>query len=335
MNNQIILENGSEKNEFKNNFILRFNLKDNFFENEKRQHMLNLLFKYNKNRENIELRHITGFMNLYRDEVIFLYKENSIKKILSLFNFGEDFDNKILSSLQNEENNKIKLNEEKEKQKIIFLKEQEERREKEINELREKYLALFEELFENNDLDYQKLGDFLVKNKYEMVRCFDFPLTIKGVCSYFKVSKELKEKILLEQKLEKEQIKQQKEKEKQEKIEAEKKRLNYLSTLGLSEEIFITQSTLKNIFTDKILAEYFPTPFSEAPNPNLSKSYQKAHGLTMKLYRMADVIELVKKGVKPRIKNELKNEYKKMLSAFILDLELEKKSTNKKIISKI
>lgn len=122
----------------------------------------------------------------------------------------------------------------------------------------------------------------------------------------------------------------------QQKIEAYKQREAYLKSLGLDQEIFMTLSTLKEVFTDKIIKEHFPTPFCVSLNPNLSKSYQRDHPETMmKMFRLADVMEKIKAGVKPRIKDTLKEEYRKILLATALDTDLTRKPKANASVRKI
>jgi hypothetical protein len=47
---------------------------------------------------------------------------------------------------------------------------------------------------------------------------------------------------------------------------------------------------------------------------------------------MADVLELIKRGVSIRLKPDLKYEYQKILLAFTLNLKLPKKTDSKTII---
>lgn len=129
----------------------------------------------------------------------------------------------------------------------------------------------------------------------------------------------------------KEQAKLEKAKRIRELQKQEEKRLAYLNSLGLEKEVIISQSTLKDIFTDGVIKKNFPAPYDTAFNPNLSKSYQYANpDCMMKLYLMAKVIEKIKEGVRPRIKNTLKEEYKKMLLPTLLSVELSTKEEIKK-----
>lgn len=112
-----------------------------------------------------------------------------------------------------------------------------------------------------------------------------------------------------------------------------KARQDYLKTLGLEKEVFITLTTLRNIFTDKVISQHFPQPYCLSRNPNLSRSYQR-DGLEMKLYRFADAIEAIKKGIPYRIKPELMEEHRQILIKIIAekmdkDLPINEEKTKK------
>lgn len=130
----------------------------------------------------------------------------------------------------------------------------------------------------------------------------------------------------------KEQARIDKEKRDKEASERYLKRVAHLKTLGLEKEVFITLSTLKEIFTEKNIKIHFPVPYDTAINPNLSQSYQRDNPeAMMKLYRFADVIEKVREGVKPRIKPSLNDKYKSILEFTTLQVELPINEVKRKV----